>query len=71
LTFLGMSSVVDMTHEFDIFNMTFYISKSISYESEILFKGMDCTAVTVEGTVTCSWTPQKSQNGIFKYSNLN
>ena len=66
-----MSNVVDMTHEFDIFNMTFYISKSISYESQILFKGMDCTPVTVEGTVTCSWTPQKSQNGIFKYSNLN
>ncbi|CBY10655.1 unnamed protein product [Oikopleura dioica] len=30
-------------------------------------RGMECTSVTKEGTVTCSWTPQKSQNGIFNF----
>ncbi|CBY36982.1 unnamed protein product [Oikopleura dioica] len=30
-------------------------------------RGMECTSVTKEGSVTCSWTPQKSQNGIFNF----
>jgi len=30
-------------------------------------KGMTCTPVTREGTVTCTWTPGKNQNGIFNF----